>query len=408
MVAKKAGLKKLKQIGGNDKIMNITIVGMGYVGMSLAVLLARKHQIVMLDILQHKVDIVNSGRSTIADSDIDHYMSADVLNLQATTDVQLAYKNSDYVIIATPTDYSPATQSFDTASVEYVVKDVTAINPRAVMVIKSTVPVGFTARISAELNISNLLFSPEFLQEGQALRDNLYPSRIVVGEDSARGRLFGTMLAQASHTPEVRCLYINSTEAEAVKLFSNSYLAMRVAYFNELDTYAEVAGLNAKQIIEGVGLDPRIGMHYHNPSFGYGGYCLPKDTKQLQANFEGIPCSIIPAIVQANDTRKAHICSSILARNPSTVGVYRLAMKAGSDNHRFAAIFDIMGDLQQAGVEVIVYDDDIPTNEEVGYEKVANLAVFISRADVVIANRLDLAISSAGDKVYTRDIYHID
>jgi len=388
--------------------MNITVVGMGYVGMSLAVLLARKHKVVMLDILQQKVDAVNAGRSTIADLEIDHYMSEESLNLQATIDLNVAYKNSDYVIIATPTDYSPASHSFDTESVERVVKDVTAINPLATMVIKSTVPVGFTAKFSEDLGISNLLFSPEFLREGQALRDNLYPSRIVVGEDSARGRLFGTMLAQASHTPGVSCIYTNSTEAEAVKLFSNSYLAMRVAYFNELDTYAEVAGLNAKDIIEGVGLDPRIGMHYHNPSFGYGGYCLPKDTKQLQANFEGIPCSIIPAIVEANDTRKSHICSSILARNPSTVGVYRLAMKADSDNHRCAAIFDVMANLQHAGVEVIVYDDDIPLSEDVGYEKVVDLAVFISRADVVIANRVDLAISPAGEKLYTRDIYHID
>lgn len=388
--------------------MNITVVGMGYVGMSLSVLLARKHKVVMLDVLQHKVDEVNAGRSTVRDLEIEHYMNAEKLNLKATLDPQLAYKNSDYVIIATPTDYRPDTHFFDTASVEHVVKNIMAINPLATMVIKSTVPVGFTAKLSAELGISNLLFSPEFLREGQALNDNLYPSRIVVGEDSPRGRLFGTMLVQASHTPEVSCIYTSSTEAEAVKLFSNSYLAMRVAYFNELDTYAEVAGLNAKQIIEGVGLDPRIGMHYHNPSFGYGGYCLPKDTKQLQANFEGIPCSIIPAIVQANDTRKSHICSSILSRNPSTVGVYRLAMKAGSDNHRCAAIFDIMGDLQQAGVEIIVYDNDIPISEDVGYEKEANLATFISRADVVIANRVDLAISPAGEKLYTRDIYNID
>ena len=388
--------------------MNITVVGMGYVGMSLAVLLARKHQVVMLDILQHKDDEVNAGRSTIVDSDIDHYMSAEALNLQATVDVQLAYKNCDYVIIATPTDYNPAAHSFDTASVERVVKDVTATNSLATMVIKSTVPVGFTAKLSAKLGTSNLLFSPEFLREGQALSDNLYPSRIIVGEDSSRGRLFGNMLAQASHTPDVSCLYTNSTEAEAIKLFSNSYLAMRVAYFNELDTYAEVVGLDAKNIIEGVGLDPRIGMHYHNPSFGYGGYCLPKDTKQLQANFEGIPCSIIPAIVEANDMRKSHICSSILARNPSTVGVYRLAMKAGSDNHRFAAIFDVMADLQQAGIEVIVYDDDTPASEGVGYEKVANLTAFISRADIVIANRVDFQISAIGDKLYTRDIYHID
>ena len=388
--------------------MNITVVGMGYVGMSLAVLLARKHHVVMLDILQDKVDAVNAGRSTVIDVEIEQCMSKEPLNLKATLDLNLAYKNSDYVIIATPTDYNPDTHSFNTASLEQVVRDVTAINPLVTMVIKSTVPVGFTAKLSEDLGISNLLFSPEFLREGLALQDNLYPSRIIVGEDSVRARLFGTMLAEASLRPKVSCLYIHSKEAEAVKLFSNSYLAMRVAYFNELDTYAEVAGLNAKHIIEGVGLDPRIGMHYHNPSFGYGGYCLPKDTKQLQANFEGIPCSIIPAIVQANNTRKSHICSSILLRKPSTVGVYRLAMKAGSDNHRCSAIFDVMTDLQRKGVEVIVYDDDIPLTEEVGYEKVENLATFISRADVVIANRVDLDISSAGEKLYTRDIYHID
>ena len=388
--------------------MKIAVVGMGYVGMSLAVLLARKHQVCMLDILQYKVDKVNSGYSTINDTEIDHYMRTESLDLLATADPQVAYKNCNYVIIATPTDYSPLTHTFDTASVESVVKDVNAINASATIVIKSTVPVGFTDKLSLELDINNLLFSPEFLREGQALHDNLYPTRIVVGEDSQRGRVFGSMMAMASNTPEVNCLYTNSKEAEAVKLFSNSYLAMRVAYFNELDTYAEVMGLNARQVIEGVGLDPRIGMHYNNPSFGYGGYCLPKDTKQLKANFEGIPSSIIPAIVQANDMRKSHICESILSRKPSTVGVYRLAMKAGSDNHRSSAIFDVMDDLHRAGIKIIVYDEDIPTSENVGYEKLVDLTQFISRSDIVIANRVDLEIRAAGNKLYTRDIFHVD